>query len=91
MWIELGAQCNRRSQWYYSDPRTQQASELLQKALSLSEEERAELAGSLSGTVAEGSIRRLSGRVDFALEGEDAPRQYHRQRSNAGYVCRQNQ
>jgi putative addiction module component (TIGR02574 family) len=39
---------------------TQQASELLQKALSLSEEERAELAGSL--------IESLDGTVDEAAE-----------------------
>ena len=50
---------NRRSQGY-NDPMTQQASELLQKALSLSEEERAELAGSL--------IESLEATVDEAAE-----------------------
>src|SRR5258707_164972 len=44
----------------YNDPMTQQASELLQKALSLSEEERAELAGSL--------IESLDATVDEAAE-----------------------
>ena len=50
---------NRRSQ-RYNDSLTQQASELLQKALSLSEEERAELAGSL--------IESLDATVDEAAE-----------------------
>jgi putative addiction module component (TIGR02574 family) len=44
----------------YNDLMTQQASELLQKALSLSEEERAELAGSL--------IESLDATVDEAAE-----------------------
>src|SRR5260370_7174231 len=44
----------------YNDPMTQQASELLQKALSLSEEERAELAGSL--------IESLDATVDEAAD-----------------------
>src|ERR1700756_5764371 len=44
----------------YNDPMTQQASELLQKELSLSEEERAELAGSL--------IESLDATVDEAAE-----------------------
>src|SRR5258708_32244441 len=50
---------NCRSQ-RYNDPMTQQVSELLQKALSLSEGERAELAGSL--------IESLDATVDEAAE-----------------------
>jgi putative addiction module component (TIGR02574 family) len=44
----------------YNDPMTQQASELLQKSLSLSKQERAELAGSL--------IESLDTTVDEAAE-----------------------
>jgi putative addiction module component (TIGR02574 family) len=50
---------NRWSQGY-TDPMTQKAAELLQKALSLSEEDRAELAGSL--------IESLDATVDEAAE-----------------------
>ena len=52
---------NPRSQ-RYNDTMTQQASELLQKALSLSEEERAELAGS--------RIESLDSKIDEDAEAE---------------------
>src|SRR5260370_28804248 len=58
-WQSHRHRSNRRSQ-RYNDPMTQQASELLQKALSLSEEERAELACAL--------IESLDATVDEAAD-----------------------